>query len=90
MGIEGIYEWNDTKRQTNLHKHGLDFADMVSFDWDTAQITLIDHPSEERWIAIGFLKLTLCCVVYAEREDHIRLISLRKATRKERDYYAKK
>ena len=51
------------------------------FDWDTAQITL--HPSEERWIAIGFLKLALCFVVYAERGDHLRLISLRKATRKE-------
>lgn len=90
MGIKGIYEWDDTKRQANLHKHGLDFADMVYFDWDTAQITLIDHPSEERWIAIGFLKLALCFVVYAERGDHLRLISLRKATRKERDYYAKK
>lgn len=89
VGTKGTYEWDDTKRRANLHKHGLDFADMVSFDWDTAYVTLMDHPSEERWIALGFLNLILCFVVYTERGDHIRLISLRKATRKERDAYGK-
>ena len=63
---------------------------MEHFDWDTAQVTLMNHPTEERWIALGFIKLTLCFVVYTERGDHLRIISLRKATKKERSYYAEK
>jgi len=27
-------EWDETKRLTNLKKHGLDFADALEFDWD--------------------------------------------------------
>ena len=90
MDDKHSYSWNETKRRTNLRKHGLDFADMVYFDWDTAQVRLTDHPTEERWKALGFLNLTLCVVVYAERGDQFRIISLRKATRKEQDAYAEK
>ena len=47
-----------------------------------------DHPAEARWNAIGFIGLVLHFVVYTERGERIRIISLRKADRKEMRKYA--
>ena len=35
-----MYEWDEGKRQANLAKHGVDFADMDAFEWDTAVINV--------------------------------------------------
>lgn len=32
------YEWDETKRLSNLSHHGLDFADVIDFDWESTLI----------------------------------------------------
>ncbi|MCY3667024.1 MAG: BrnT family toxin [Gemmatimonadetes bacterium] len=82
-----MYEWDEGKRQVNLAKHGVDFADMDAFEWDTAALDVEEDPAEPRWIAIGFIGVVLYFVVFTERGDNIRIISLRKATRREARNY---
>ena len=50
------------------------------------RVTRKDH-AEPRWIAIGFIGAVLHLVVFTERGDNIRIISLRKATRREARTY---
>ena len=86
--MQQAYEWDEVKRRSNRAKHRVDFTALEAFEWDTAIIELDDYPEEERWNAIGFIGLVLHFVVYAERGDRIRIISLRKADRKEISKYA--
>ncbi len=84
-GLE--YEWDGNKRRINVVKHGVDFAAMEQFEWDTAVVDFDNNHPEPRWIAKGFIGDVLHLVVYTERGDRIRIVSLRKATTKEmRDY----
>lgn len=84
------YEWDTNKAQSNRQKHGIDFADEVSVFADNFAITVIDeHPDEERFVTIGMDGFSrILVVVYTWRsESCIRLISARKATRRERQQY---
>jgi uncharacterized DUF497 family protein len=83
------YEWDKTKRQFNLDKHGLDFVDTVDFDWENALVVeddRYDYP-EIRYIAYGFLRERLTVLVFILRNESIRLISWRKANRREGKNY---
>ena len=42
--------WDETKREVNLDKHGLDFADVIYFEWETALITTAHS---KRFKAVG-------------------------------------
>jgi uncharacterized DUF497 family protein len=83
------YQWDRNKALTNLNKHGVDFADAVSVFSDELAITIFDARfEEERFITIGIDLLSrILVVVYTMRDDEIRLISARKATRNERRQY---
>ncbi len=84
------YEWDTNKAQSNQQKHGIDFADAVSVFADDFAITVMDeHPDEERFVTIGMDALSrIIVVVYTLRADScIRLISARKATRRQRQQY---
>lgn len=83
------YEWDANKAKSNLLKHGIDFADAVSvFNDDTAITVLDDYPDEERFVTIGMNAFgQILVVVYTWREDNIRIISARKATRMECKQY---
>ncbi len=82
-----MYQWDENKRQANLVKHGVDFAQVEAFDWETAVVDMDEDHAEPRWIAMGLIGPVLHFVVYTERGDNIRIISLRQATRREaRDY----
>ncbi len=77
-----IFEWDEAKRQTNIRKHGIDFADVSDvFNGNIIIIedTRIDY-GEPRYIVIGILNGRVIVVAYTEREDVIRIISARKAT----------
>ena len=80
------YEWNPAKAKSNGAKHGVRFADAVGVFADERALTVEDpRRAEERWVTMGmdaFARLVV--VVYTRREDTIRLISARKATRSER------
>jgi uncharacterized protein len=83
------FTWDEVKRKANLAKHGLDFADarmvfagpMVLFE-DSRR----DY-GEQRMIGIGLLKSVVVLIVHVELDDHIRIISMRKADRDETDIY---
>ena len=83
------YEWDERKRRTNVKKHGIDFIDVPElFDSDVVIIPdeRFDY-GEPRFIAIGILKNLIVVVAYTERDENIRIISARKATKNEQIYY---
>jgi uncharacterized protein len=83
------YQWDRDKAETNLRKHGVDFADAVFVFSDDLAITVPDERfDEERLITIGMDALgRVIVVVYTWRGKEIRLISARPATRQERRQY---
>ncbi len=84
-----VYQWNRNKAAANLRKHGTDFADAVSIFSDDLAITIPDERfDEERFVTIGVDAFgRVLVVVYTMRDDEIRIISARKATRQERQQY---
>lgn len=87
--IEMVYQWNRDKATANLRKHGIDFADAVSVFSDALAISILDERfDEERFVTIGMDAFgRILVVVYTLRDDQIRIISARKATRQERQQY---
>jgi uncharacterized DUF497 family protein len=86
-----IFEWDLKKSKTNLGKHGVSFEEASTVFKDPLSLT-IDDPlhskEEERLVIIGMSHNDdLLVVVHSERGDNIRIISARKASRKERNYY---
>jgi uncharacterized DUF497 family protein len=83
------YQWNRDKAIANFRKHGIDFADAVSIFSDELAITIPDERfEEEHFITVGIDAFgRVLVVVYTLRGNEIRLISARKATRKERQQY---
>ncbi|PIG93670.1 BrnT family toxin [Gloeocapsopsis sp. IPPAS B-1203] len=86
------YQWNRDKAAANLRKHGIDFADALSIFSDDLAITIPDKRfDEERFVTIGVDAFgRVLVVVYTLRDNEIRLISARKATRHERQQYEEK
>ena len=82
-------EWDPAKAGANLRKHGLRFADAVTALEDANAISVRDQrEDEERWITIGMDSLArILVVVYTGRDEQIRLISARLATRRESRQY---
>ena len=89
-GVE--FEWDPNKAASNFRKHGVRFAEAVSVLEDYAALSMPDADSlEERFVALGMDSLgRILVVVYAVRDARIRIISARKATRRERSQYEKK
>ncbi len=85
--------WDESKDKSNIVKHGISFeeAQTVLFAPQSVILEDKDH-SEPRFITIAFsIKLNLLVVVYAHRlDDEIRIISARKATKKETKIYEKR
>lgn len=83
------FEWDQAKRLTNIRKHGIDFIDVRAvFDGDT--VTVEDDRysyKEQRFVTFGLLQGRVIAVVHTEREDYIRIISARKATKYEQRTY---
>ncbi len=85
------YEWDENKRIANFERHKIDFTEAVDFEWDTAIETIDDRSDygEIRWVTIGIICKKLHVMIYTIRENRIRIISLRKANRRESNYYEK-
>lgn len=88
--MTALYEWDEAKRKSNIARHGVDFTTVERFDWETAIINPDNRTSEPRWVAYGFIGVRLYVVVFTERGDNIRIISLRKANRREEKHYGQK
>lgn len=85
-------EWDAEKEESNFSKHGVSFDDAVMALLDPMALVREDPDSEgeARWVLVGLsAQARLLTVVYTLcGEESIRLISARKATRKEANYYA--
>ena len=81
------YEWDEAKSRANLAKHTVSFEEIELFDWNTAVYRASDRDSESRTAAIGYIGSILFLVVYTSRGDNRRIISLRPASRREREFY---
>ena len=86
------YDWDEDKAQQNLEKHNVTFKEAATIFEDPMYITLIDDEhsiDEERYVTIDLSSRgRLLMVAHTERSDRTRLISARKATRNEEQYYA--
>lgn len=84
--VFGDYEWDENKRLENYKKHGIDFIDACQIFDDIHFIIPSSKIKgrEQRRVAIGLLKEKEVLVVFTERYDKKRIISARRAKRKER------
>ena len=85
------FQWNSEKAISNERKHGVSFEEAVTVFADPLAIT-IDDPDhsmgELRFLTIGqSIMYRLLVVSHTERENQVRLISARTATRQERRSY---
>ncbi len=87
------FEWSQAKSGSNLKKHGISFeeAQTVFYDEYARQFFDDDHSEhEDRFIMLGTSnRARVLIVCHCERASDaiIRIISARKATRKERNFY---
>jgi uncharacterized DUF497 family protein len=86
-----LFEWDDGKAAANLRKHRISFDEALTVFDDPYVIVEADSThseEEERAYATGFSALSrVLLVVYAERQERIRLVSARRATQEERRKY---
>jgi uncharacterized DUF497 family protein len=84
-----VYEWDAAKAAANRRKHGVSFNAALDFDWSTALVVADDRLDygETRWLALGIIEERLHSLAFTIRRTRIRVISLRKAGRKERVFY---
>lgn len=83
------FNWDPAKRQTNLKKHGLDFAEAERvFSGET--FTFEDDRfayNEQRFISMGLLRGDVVIIAHTETQDTIRIISMRRAEKHEQKLY---
>ena len=84
------FEWDDDKAAANVRKHGvsfeqaaLAFRDLFAVEW----LDMREGYGEERIILVGTSQGQILAVVYTEREERIRIISARRATKHEKATY---
>ena len=89
-----MFEWDEGKNQQNLDKHGIAFEDVLSVFANREALTLEDKRrdyGEPRYVVLCPLQNMLVHVTYTVRGGSIRLISARRASRREkRDYERRK
>jgi uncharacterized protein len=86
-------EWNAAKAEENRRRHGVDFGDAVPALSDPFALSREDVQAEgeQRFVALGMDRLgRILVVAYTYRGERLRLISARRATRKERGEYERR
>jgi uncharacterized DUF497 family protein len=83
------FDWDDRKAAWNKAAHGISFSAVEDFDFATAlEMEGSEHESEEdRTTLLGKIGKQICLFVFTRRQGRARVISLRKATAKERRLY---
>ena len=84
------FEWDEDKNRINLRKHGICFEEAQTI-FNGPVFTALDireDYDEQRFISLGLLHgVVVVVVVHTERDDRIRLISARKANKRESQTY---
>lgn len=88
-----IFKWDKRKNRINIEKHGVSFEEAKSVFYDENAIEFYDFEhskNEERFFLLGLsshLRILLICHCFKEKDSVIRIISARKATKKEQKIY---
>lgn len=89
-----IFEWDSKKAESNVRKHGVRFDEASTVFGDPFSVLMPDPDHslrEERYLVLGMSnQQRLLVVAFAERAPRTRLISARRATRRERRRYEEK
>ena len=87
------FDWDDAKANANSKKHGVTFEEARTGFYDEFAVQFFDEDhslEEERFLLLGLssdAKLLLVCHCERERGNIIRIISARKATKREAAHY---
>ncbi|MCP3371167.1 BrnT family toxin [Bradyrhizobium cajani] len=81
------FEWDETKRASNLEKHGIDFEDATEIFYGDILVSRSNRKNEERWIALGEIQGRIIAVAYTWRKNALRIISARRARKNEEREY---
>ena len=88
------FEWDESKNKANRTKHGIWFEEaQFVFDDPLGRLFHDDSSTDERYILIGssgHSKLLVVVHCYRASESIVRIISARKATKQERQFYEKR
>jgi len=86
-----LFEWNKDKSRQNLIKHDVTFEEASTAFRDKLSMTIPDplhSEDEDRFVLLGYSENNrLLVVIHTDRNDRIRIISARLATKKERKRY---
>lgn len=86
------FDWDESKNKTNIANHNLDFADARQI-FDAPMLVRIDNRKdygEARFVGVGFLRNLVVVIVFTEpNAQTIRVVSLRKALKYEREQFEK-
>jgi len=86
------FTWSETKRAANLKAHGLDFVDAprvfegVTFTFEDDRFSY----GEQRFVTLGLLAGVPVSIAHTETDNEIRIISFRKASKRETNIYLTK
>jgi uncharacterized DUF497 family protein len=83
------FTWHESKRLTNLKKHGMDFANAHKLFAGPMLIgeDTRENYGEQRMLGVGLLDSKIVLAVHIETNDEIRMVSMREATKNEADQY---
>jgi uncharacterized DUF497 family protein len=82
------FEWDKKKNLSNARKHGIDFATAALLWQDVNRVEIESpYPVEDRTVVIGKIDKKLWAAVVTQRGDSIRIISARRARKKEAQLY---
>ncbi len=90
------FEWDQSKAEINLAKHGIDFREAASVFYDDRALFMADpshSDTEDRLLLLGLstlLRLLLVVHTYRKDSQTIRIISARRASRSERRQYSER
>jgi hypothetical protein len=90
------FEWDDRKNALNQRKHGVSFEEAATVFADENALVLPDpghSQTEDRFVILGLsgaMRMLVVCHCYRRSSDVIRIVSARKATKKERLQYERR
>ncbi len=87
------FDWDEAKNKANILKHGISFGEATSVFYDDYALLIADpdhSKTEDRFVLLGLsfkLRLLLVCHCFEVDDGLVRIISCRKAKRKEMSLY---
>jgi len=84
------FDWDEDKRRRNVERHGLDFLDGILVLSAESYCRYSPRRGEDGWLAIrsiGGIEIAVVFTLRGERREIIRIISVRRAKRRERSQY---